>query len=172
MSERLKHAVVLLGLVALVLLGAMWGALALVKPFPPLTTKTQSTEPPICTDHQVAKGSRVRPDMVTVTVWNASDRAGLAGTTLEELLTKGFVKGETGNAPADTAVGTVEIWTGDTTGPAAALVRTWFGPKTTVVEHADLGTKIVVVVGRDYRRLATGRPFVVAKADALVCGPA
>lgn len=172
MSERLKHAVVLLALTLIVVVGAVWGAAALVQPFPSSEPKDDPSEPPVCTDHQVVKGTRVRPEMVTVTVWNASDRAGLASTTMEQLITKGFVKGDLGNAPEATEVQTVEIWTGDTAGPAAKLVQSWFGPKSVIVSKPDLGTTITVVVGKDYRSLAQGKPFVITKADALVCGPA
>lgn len=165
MPEAMKSGVTLVSLLLFTLAGAIWGWHALTRPLP------GSAEPPLCRDRAVTEGSRLHPDQVTVSVYNASERAGLAGSTLDALGEAGFGAGEHGNAPRGTQVLRAQIWVDDVDGPAAALVRSYLGKGTPVREGPALGPGVVVVLGAEFEGIARGRPFVVVRADATVCSP-
>jgi hypothetical protein len=169
MPSRLKHALVLLVLLALVLGGAAWGWASLTKPFPPLTSDTPSDSP--CLETAIPAGNPVRPGMVWVSVLNASDRSGLAGATLDQLVSEGFGEGATGNAPDGTDVAKAEIWTGDVESPAALLLKSYLGGKTAIVAHPELGPRVTVVVGQRFSEAKQGRKLVTAENDAVICSP-
>lgn len=169
MPTRLKHALTLLALVALVLGGTAWGWAALTKPFPPLTSPGPTAGP--CLETTIPAGNPVRPGMVWVSVLNASDRSGLAGVTLDQLVSDGFGEGDSGNAPSGTDVAKAEIWTGDVSSPAALLVRSYLGGKTPIVAHAELGPRVTVVVGPKFGEVKQGRKLVSADDDATICSP-
>jgi hypothetical protein len=161
----MRSALTLGVLLLLTAVGAVWGWSALTEPLP------KSTEPPVCRDTQVNEGDQVTPELVTVSVFNASDRNGLAGFTMELLVNKGFAEGRSANAPPGTNVDLGEIRVDDTDSPAAALLRTYLGPEVAVVDAPGLGPGVTVIVGEDFERLRRGRPFVVAEHDGTVCMP-
>lgn len=168
MSPGQRSAATLTALVTIIVAGAVWGWQAVTEPLP------ASEEPPSCTDVRVDAGDRVRPGQVTVSVFNASSRAGLAGSTLEGLVKAGFDEGEEGNAPTGTRVTRAEIWVddaGDVQGPAAVLLRSWLGRGTVVRQGPQLGSGVTVVVGEEFPALKKGKRFAVAVEDTTVCGP-
>ena len=105
----------------------------------------------------VAKGEKVQPDEVTVSVFNAGTTDGLATKTMEQLQTRGFAPGETGNAPS-ADVDRVEVWAEDARNPAVRLVASYLGRSDKVVtpKGEALGVGVVVVVGDDFRRVRPG----------------
>jgi hypothetical protein len=162
----LRSAVTLAVLAVLLVVGVSWGFAQVTEPFP------GKVDPPVCVDTTFAAGDRLYPQDVTVSVLNASKREGLAGRTMSELVTAGFAEGETFNAPDETRVPRVEIWTTDADSPAARLVRSRFG-RPEVLEKTDPGAAgIVVVVGDAFEETLEGRPSVKVSADVAVCGPA
>lgn len=166
MTASTKSALTLGGLLLLTVLGAVWGWHAFTKPFP------QEAEPAVCHDVTINAGSELRPREVTVSVYNASNRVGLASRTMDALKDKGFGVGHTGNAPAGTRVANVQIWTTDASAPDVALVRSYLGKGATVENRVPMGAGVTVVVGARFDALSKGRQFVVAKDDAVVCRPA
>ena len=93
MTASLKSALTLLALGALLVIAAVWGWHAVTKPFP-------STEPPpLCTDVTVNTGTEVFRDQVAVSVFNGSNRNGLAGATMAQLEQRGFVGADSDNGP-------------------------------------------------------------------------
>jgi hypothetical protein len=167
MGDRLKHALTLLALFALVVVGALWGWHALTSPFPSSGTSPDASP---CQETPVTQGASVRPAAVWLSVLNASDRNGLAGTTLESLVEQGFGEGATGNAPDGTEIRNAEVWTADVTNPAALLVRSYL-PQAEIVEHPELGSRVTVVVGQRFTTIRQGKKAVVATADATICSP-
>jgi hypothetical protein len=166
MSPTLKSALTLVTLLALLLGAGFWGWQAFTEPLP------TAEEPPVCEDTKMPAGAEVRPQQVTVSVYNASDRNGLAGFTMELLVSEEFGQGESGNAPRGTDVPTAEIWAEDPDGPAAVLVQSYFGRAVVIREPpATLGPGVVVIVGEDFKRLRKGRDSIVADEDASVCVP-
>lgn len=161
LSEGVKSALTLLALAALVALAAMWGWSAATKPFP------TSGPAPLCTDSTITEGTKVFREDVVVSVYNGSKRSRLAAATQEMLVDRGFVAGETGNAPAQ--VPTTQIYSSDPENPAARLVKRQFRDAE-IVPGEELGPGVVVVVGESFKELRTKEvESVKAKADATVC---
>jgi hypothetical protein len=118
----------------------------------------------------LAKGDLVRTTDVTVSVYNAGSRSGLASRTQEELLARGFLPGDLGNAPKDLAdVPRVQVLAPSAKDPAAMLVARQFGRKTRVQEHEDLGAGVEVVVGDRFKGLAKAPRRMRAQADGSGC---
>ena len=165
MSQVAKSAAVLGGLCVLLMVAAVWGFNALTAPFP------GRTKPPDCVDTAVAAGEKVFPPQVTVSVYNAGTRTGLASRTMGLLTDEGFDRGTTGDAPKDVDVAVAAIWTKDPDSPAVALLTSRLGRDTKIVKRAPRGPGITVVVGDRFRRLARGVRSVTAEDDATICSP-
>lgn len=161
MSAGLRSALTLLGLGLLVAVAAAWGWSAFTEPLP------ADEEVPICTETEVAAGTKVRRDQVVVSVYNGSSRNGLAGATRDLLVERGFVPGETGNAP--TAADSTVILSDDPQNPAVRLVARQFVGAT--VEPGDeLGPGVVIVLGEDFEALQEKQVKAVkAREDATFC---
>jgi len=165
MTSALRSATTLLVLGLLLAVAAVWGWNAATEPFP------EREDPPPCVDVEVEEGDRVTTEDVLVSIFNGSNRQGLAGATIAELQTRGFVPGETGNADLVKGRGRgVQIWTDDRRSPAVALVERQFAAAT-VIRRAELPAEgVVVVMGDDFTRLR--RPpvsSVKAPRDASYC---
>ncbi|MDX6325670.1 MAG: hypothetical protein QOK15_2024 [Nocardioidaceae bacterium] len=147
MSRRsVLSAVTLTVLVALLVVGGVAGYRALVAPIPDSQGSAGPTHP--CR-HKVAKGDLVRSTDVTVSVFNAGTRTGLAGQTLDQLAARGFIKGSVGNAPNRfAAVRFVRVLAPSSHDPVARLVALQFGRHTLVqpVKRSQ-GRGVEVVVG-------------------------
>ena len=165
MQQAAKTAVTLSVLCGLLVLVGLWGWNAATHPFP------GKTEPPLCVSTRVAAGEQVFPQQVTVSVYNASDRNGLAGRTIDLFADGGFHEGVTGNAPRGTRVAHAQIWTETPENPDVQLVASMLGKGTEVVRRGGLGVGVTVVVGDDFEELAQGEKSVVAQGDADICSP-
>lgn len=169
MDARTKSRVTLAGLVALLVVAAVVGWQAMTAPFP------EAEDLPPCLDTQVSKGQEIFPDQVTVSVFNASRRNGLASRTMNGLTSRGFVAARTGNAPETEArVRGVQIWAQNAKNPAVALVRQQFR-RAKVTEGPSLGPGVVVVVGDGNVRLKRPRrspTSYVSTTPTTICSPA
>ncbi|MCT4357233.1 LytR C-terminal domain-containing protein [Streptomyces sp. Je 1-79] len=103
---RHRRRIVLAAAAAMVVLGAAgWGTLQLVDVFSggddTTTTAGHKTD---CKPAPKATAAPVallpKPAQITVNVYNATPRSGLAKSTADELKKRGFVIGKVGNAPA------------------------------------------------------------------------
>ncbi|MGI8645043.1 MAG: LytR C-terminal domain-containing protein [Nocardioides sp.] len=165
MLRGVRSTLTLVTLVALLVGAAFWGWGAAMKPLP------ESQDLPLCEDTAVAAGQKVYPDQVTVSVFNASSRSGLAGRTSALLLDEGFPEGDSGNAPRGTTVAHSQIWTSDPQSPAVRLVESYLGEEATVVEGEQLGLGVVVVVGEEFGELTRGRKSAKARQAGFICSP-
>jgi len=96
---------------------------------------------------------------VQVSVFNSSNRSGLAGKTLDQLVGRGFKPGNPGNAPEDVKVGRAVVWTTEEADPAAQLVARNLGPRVrVVVTEEDLGPGVDVLIGNRFRALPRKAP--------------
>ena len=161
MSGALKSALTLAVLALLVVVAAVWGWAALTEPFP-------EDEPvAICEPTDVAAGDEVRRDQVVVSVFNGSKRSGLAGSTMAELVERGFVEGQVGDSPQPAAK--TQIWSSEPTNPAVLLVQQQFR-RADIVTGDSLGDGITVVVGEKFTSLRKKQvESVLAEADATYC---
>jgi methionine-rich copper-binding protein CopC len=170
MLARLRTALTLAALVALLMIGVSWGWSEVTTPVP--DTEEESTA--VCEDVTVAAGDKVHPDQVTVSVLNAGTREGLAGRTMADLVDEGLRQGQKANAPDGTKVEDVEIWTDDPSSPAVRLVATYLaknGKGVEVVRREPLNLGVNVVVGDEFDKVVKGRAAVIASDDAVICSP-
>lgn len=165
MVRGVRTSLTLLFLVALLAAAAFWGWDAAMRPLP------QAEDAPVCVDTAVAKGDKVYPDQVAVSVFNASARSGLATRTVETFGDEGFVEADSGNAPRGSNVKRTQIWTSDPKSPAVRLIKSRLPKKTTVVEGEALGVGVVVVVGDKFKDLRKGKKSVKALQDGFICSP-
>ncbi|QIK74680.1 LytR C-terminal domain-containing protein [Nocardioides piscis] len=163
MSDSVRSALTLLTLSAICLLAVMWGWQAATEPLP------SEDPPPLCTERTIPAGEKVFTDQVAVSVFNGSTRNGLAGTTLEKLVARGFVAADSDNAPKQ--VKTVEIWSDEPRNAAVRLVARQFkGAK--IVSGPELGRGVNVVVGAAFKDLRKKDvESVTAVADSTFCSP-
>jgi hypothetical protein len=163
---RLKSLATLAVLGGLLLAAGVWGWSAVTEPFP------DKADPPICVDRPYGEGDKLVRREVTVSVWNAGSRNGLAGLTMELLIDAGFGEGREANAPRGTKVARAQIWTDlGAKHPAVRLVRSHFKPKPKVVGSDGDAPGVLVVVGDRFQELTKGRRQVPVKGSIEVCGP-
>jgi len=165
MLRSVRSALTLVFLVALLVAAAIWGWGAATEPLP------DAQDLPACEDTAVERRQKVYPDQVTVSVFNASTRSGLAGRTMQLFLDEGFSEGGSGNAPRGTSVAHSQIWTSDRRSPAVRLIAGRLGPESSIVEGEQLGVGVVVVVGEDFGGLVRGAKNVKARRAGFICSP-
>jgi hypothetical protein len=164
--RHVTTAVTLLVLVGILAAGALIGIKSLLAPI------SETSDTPVCSTTPVRKGQRISARQITVNVYNAGTRAGLADETMGVLTNRGFRKGEVGNAPKGTRVTVVQIWSTKGNDAAARLVALQFGRSVRVqVKKTDLGPGVDVVVGDGFRRLVRARRVVVVRNAQSVCLP-
>jgi len=170
MDHRVKSAATLGALTMLCLIGLLLGLRAITADLP----NDLIEEPgPACEPRTVEKGGKIAAADVLVSVYNAGTRSGRASRTMNQLQERGFVAGESGNAPKDTDVRRAQVWAADPSNPAARLVARQFGRETKVVTgNPVLGIGVVVVVGDSFEKLVKGAPRqVIAPRRAEICSP-
>lgn len=154
--------------VAIFLVGGVTG-------FTLLTAGTGDPAPPApsCRNEVIAAGNPIDSNVVTVNVFNASARSGLANRARIELQTNGFRGGQIGNSESATRPKRVAILTNDPADPRVALVAAQFKDK---VQYAapdiSVDEGIIVVVGDDYRGVKKeATTSTTSDKDMTVCVP-
>jgi hypothetical protein len=165
MNIHVKTALTLAVLVVLVLLGVTWGWSALLSPFPHRAAQKA------CYPTRLRPGDRVSPPKVIVSVFNASQRVGLASATMTAFQDQGFGAGSIGNAPQGAVVHYAQIWTTDRTSPAVQLVASRLGPHASIVNKKHRGPGVVVMVGPQFAKLVQGRPSTKVTQPVTLCEP-
>jgi hypothetical protein len=166
LTRRLRTFITLAALAVLMVLGVTWGWAQVLKPFP------GKVDAPICVDTSYRAGSELTVQDVTVSVFNASRREGLAARTLQELVDAGFAAGQTGNAPKGTSLtAPAEIWVQNASNPAAQLLRKQVGQVPVVVHPENQAAGITLVVGDKFGQLQQGPNSLTLSHAAVVCSP-
>src|SRR3954447_3031929 len=166
LTARLRTAVTLAALAVLTVLGVTWGWAQVLKPFP------GKVDAPICVDTSYKAGDELFVQDVTVSVFNASGREGLAARTLQQLQDAGFAGGQTANAPKGTSLtAPAEIWVKDSGDAAAKLLRARVG-KVPVVEHPEnTAAGITLVVGDQSAALRKGPESIILRDNTVLGSP-
>jgi len=154
-GRRITTAVTLTVLVVVLAAMAVYGFRAATAPLPGADGPADDD----CSTTEKEVKRFVRRDEVQVSVFNAGDRKGFAGTMLERLEEAGFRAGNAGNAPAGAKVPRVVVWTTEDDDASARLVARSFGPRTrVVVTETDLGPGVDVLVGNRLRGVDKSAP--------------
>jgi hypothetical protein len=168
-ARQVRTALTLTALVGLLVLGVVLGWRALSSPVEEAGPAAKASAS-ACVKG-VDKGDRVKSRQVTVSVYNAGSRTGLAAETLDRLVARGFIGGDVGNAPARLSeVRFVRVLAPTGRDPAARLVALQFGPRTYVEPtRTDLGPGVDVIVGDDFHGVVTAPRSLVARAEGSGC---
>jgi LytR cell envelope-related transcriptional attenuator len=166
--RHITTAITLVLLCGILALGLVVGYKSLFKPLPGSDSTPNANPTRSCTSPS-GNGNRVRTSQVQVSVFNGGTRAGLAGVTLHQLARRGFQKGDVGNAPSNSKVKHVQVWTTVKHDVAARLVALQFGDRTKIrLKKTDLGPGVDVVVGDGYHGLVDApRVLKVGKSQRL-----
>jgi hypothetical protein len=162
-GRKITTAVTLVALL-LVLIGmAAYGYEQLTAPLPGRPSAKET-----CTGAEKEVQGYLRRKQVQVSVFNAGNREGLAGLTLEKIVNAGFRAGNTGNAPKSAEVRRAVVWTTEREDPAAKLVAQALGRRTKVeVTKTDLGPGIDVIVGNRFKGMDRKAPRRIRLADPV-----
>jgi hypothetical protein len=164
-NAHIKALATLTVLGVLVLLGTTWGWSALTSPLP------HTAKQEVCVDTTLQPGDRVSAPKVTVSVFNASTRVGLAERTVSDFEDQGFGPGKVGNAPKGTTVFFAQVWATSPKDPAVQLVLSRLGPHARFAAKPSLGPGITVVVGPRFTKLVVGKASVKVTRPTVVCMP-
>jgi len=164
-SAHLKTLLTLGVLAVLVLVGLTWGWSAMTTPFP------HTTAAKVCVQTTLQPGDRVAAPKVTVSVYNASDRVGLADRTMAAFEAQGFGAGKVANAPKGTTVNYAQVWTHDPQNPAVLLVLSRLGPKAHVLGKDPRGPGVTVMVGAGFDKLVDGKSSIKVARSTTICSP-
>lgn len=165
MNLHVKTMLTLSVLSVLLLVGIAWGWSSMTSPFP------QKADSRACFPTTVQAGDRVSAPKVTVSVFNASDRVGLAERTMSAFEDQGFGPGKVGNAPKDAKVIYAQVWTSDPADPAVQLVKSRLGPRAHFKNLSHGGPGVVVMVGPQFTKLVPGKASIKVTSTATICSP-
>jgi hypothetical protein len=162
---HVKTLLTLAVLAVLLVLGVTWGWASLTKPFP-----HKAAEKP-CYPTVLHAGDRVSAPKVTVSVFNASERVGLAERTMSAFEDQGFGPGDVGNAPKGTVVHYAQIWSANRSDPAVRLVASRLGAHAAIVDKKHGGPGVIVVVGPLFDKLVQGKQSTKVSHRTTICSP-
>ena len=145
---RRRRALITLGLVALLLFFAFWYAYSY---YEASDGRRSTVAKPTCTATATAA---LTPAGVTVNVYNATDRSGLAASTATAVRKRGYRIATVANDPLQkTVTGTAEVRYGATGRPGARLVLTLVkGAK--AVKDSRTDSSVDLVLGDKFSALA------------------
>ena len=171
MGRRALTATTMTVLVALLVVAGLYGWRAISSPEDNDKTTTQKQKSGKGCDDGLKKGDIVKSSAVTVSVFNAGSRSGLAADTLGQLTDRRFIRGDIGNAPSGfSGVRFVRVLAPTVDDPAARLVALQFGRHTLVQKtKSDLGAGVDVVVGNEYVGLVKAPNQIKATARGSGC---
>ncbi len=163
MSGRKLTTAITLAVLLLVLIGmAAYGYSQLTAPLPGRPSAEEK-----CTGAEKEVQGFLKRKQVQVSVFNAGNREGFAGATLEKIVDAGFRAGNAGNAPKSAQIRRAVVWTTDEDDPAAKLVATSLGRRTKIeVTKTDLGPGVDLIVGNKFKGIRQG-PKKIRLADPV-----
>ena len=129
-------------------------------------------EAPTCENTTVAEGEKLTSNLVTVNVYNASQRAGLANRVGINLQRRGFLAGTVDNSTSEVKPGGVAILTDDRDDPRVKLVAEQFGDVEFAEPDINAPEGVTVIVGDDYKELVDDAPREIeSDRSVTVCVP-
>jgi hypothetical protein len=128
-------------------------------------------EAPTCEDRTVAEGEKLTSNLVTVNVYNASQRAGLANRVGINLQRRGFLAGTVANSTSEVKPGSVAILTDDRDDPRVELVAQQFGDVEFAEPDINAPDGVTVIVGDDYKDLVEAPRDIESDRTITACVP-
>ncbi|HEX4472889.1 MAG TPA: LytR C-terminal domain-containing protein [Nocardioides sp.] len=165
LTTHVKTLLTLAVLAVLLFVGITFGWSAMTEPFP----HTAATK--ICYPTRLEPGDRVSAPKVTVSVFNASTRIGLAESTMSAFENQGFGPGSVGNAPKNAVIHYAQIWAQNRNDPAVRLVASRLGPNAAIVAKKHAGPGVVVMVGPLFQKLVEGKQSTKVTSPTTICSP-
>jgi len=157
-----------------VIFGGTYGAVLLLRgdntqAQPDPTTSTTGSPTAVCVTSTIQPGKALpKPAKVTVNVYNATDRSGLAKRTAAELKLRGFGIGQVANDPLGSSLTSVgEIRYGAKGLDAARLLQYYF-PGAVLVKDARNDGTVDIALGQKYKAIPKQSTIDKALAKPLV----
>lgn len=121
----------------------------------------------------VKDGERLDSNLVTVNVFNASTRSGLANRATINLQANGFLGGTIGNSTSSAKPSRVTILTADRKDPRVRLVAKQFKDKVKYAKpDVTVETGVIVIVGNKYSGLKSKTPTKITSDRTIrACVP-
>ena len=139
-----------------------------------LTSSADTADPaPTCTDKTAKKGGKLNSNFVTVNVFNASNRSGLANRVTINLQANGFLGGTISNSESAVKPDKVAILTDDFHDPRVRLVARQFKDKVSYRKpDVTVDSGVIVIVGDNYSGLKSKAPTsITTDRNITVCVP-
>jgi hypothetical protein len=168
-GPRKRHPVATGAIVLLmmaVLFGATFGAVRLLRGSSTPDTSGPTAAP--CVTTTVQPGLVLpKPATVTVNVYNATDRAGLAARTAADLKTRGFGIGKIANDPLGKSLTNVAEVRYGPAGKANAQLMVYYVPGATLVLDKRTDTTVDLVLGTKFKAVAPQKAVDAALAKPV-----
>ena len=175
-SPRKRHPVtttIIVLLMMAVLFGATYGVVRLIRGGGSTTPDASPTTAAPCVTTTVQPGVVLpKPGTVTVNVYNATNRAGLAKRTSAVLATRGFPIGHVANDPLGKSVkGVAEIRYGPA-GEQGAKLMLYYVPGAVLVVDKRTDASVDLVIGEKFKAVAPQKQVDAAltKPTAVATG--
>ena len=147
-SRRNRRAAITVAVIVALLFGVFYFAASYWN-----TPPTKST--PAAAASCTPSAGAIKPSQITVNVYNATSRTGLAASVGRSVKARGFVLGTVANDTSKKQItGTAEIRFGSAGERAAALVQTLVAGST-LVKDTRADASVDLVLGAGYKELAT-----------------
>lgn len=168
-GPRKRHPVATGAIVVLmmvVLFGATFGAVRLLRGSSTPDASGPTAAP--CVTTTVQPGLVLpKPATVTVNVYNATDRAGLAARTAADLKTRGFGIGKIANDPLGKSLTNVAEVRYGPAGKANAQLMVYYVPGATLVLDKRTDTTVDLVLGTKFKAVAPQKAVDTALAKPV-----
>lgn len=172
MARRLRTAVTMLSLIALLVAAGYYGWLGLTEGWTSGTATeqptAQQTPGQTCT---TPPPKIVRSRQLRVSVYNAGAPSGQATAVMEALTEQGFRQAELGDAPAGITVGGIVLWPGNADRDVVRLLRRQFPEVRLAPRREPLGPGVNVMVGEEFGGLRADAPRRIRITQPEQCGP-
>lgn len=126
---------------------------------------------PTCENRTVAEGEKLTSNLVTVNVYNASQRAGLANRVSINLQRRGFQAGTVANSTSEVKPDAVAILTDDRDDPRVKLVAQQFDDVEFSEPDIKIADGVTVIVGDAYQDLVEAPRDIESDREITVCVP-
>ena len=127
---------------------------------------------PTCENRTVAEGENLTSNLVTVNIYNASQRAGLANRVGINLQRRGFLAGTVANSTSEVKPDGVAILADDREDPRVKLVAEQFDGVEFNEPDIKIADGVTVIVGDGYQDLVKDAPRELKTDRAVtVCIP-